>query len=101
MMKKQLGKILKTKTISLEEFSNGFTKEQKQIAENELRYYDVLMALKQARKRMGYTQQELADKANLPRTTITKLESGKYNPTLNTLMIVASAMNKSLEIQVL
>lgn len=100
-MKKQLGKILKTKTISLEEFSNGFTKEQKQIAENELRYYDVLMALKQARKRMGYTQQELADKANLPRTTITKLESGKYNPTLNTLMIVASAMNKSLEIQVL
>jgi len=42
----------------------------------------------------------LAKKAAIPRTTITKVESGKYNPTVSTLMSIASAMNKTLQIRV-
>jgi putative transcriptional regulator len=87
------------KTISLEEFTQGFTDKQKKIVENEMRYYDVLNSLKKIRKEVGLTQAELASKADIPRTTVTKIESGKYNPTLSTLMVLAQALDKQLQIR--
>lgn len=97
-MKKNLKKIIKENTIPWEEFSKDFTQEQRESIENEIRYYDVLQALKKSRKQQGLTQAELAKKANMPRTTVTKVESGSYNPTLNTLMNMAVAMGKKLQI---
>ncbi|HYD34627.1 MAG TPA: helix-turn-helix transcriptional regulator [Vitreimonas sp.] len=98
-MNKKLNTILKKKTITLEEFAKDFTLEQKQIVELELLYYDILVELRKMRKKLHLTQAEVAKRANLPRTTITKIESGSYNPTLNTLMTIASAFNKKLKIQ--
>ncbi len=99
-MNTKLKKIVEKNTISLEKFSQDFSSEQNQEVENEIRYYDVLMNLKETRKKLGLTQDELAEKAHLPRTTITKVESGKYNPTLSTLMSIAGAMKKTLLIKV-
>jgi len=99
MNKKQQQRI-KTNTISLEEFSKDFTPEQNVMVENEVRYYDALITLKETRKKLGLTQEEVAQKAHLPRTSITKIESGKHNPTLSTLMSIASALNKTLQIRV-
>jgi DNA-binding XRE family transcriptional regulator len=56
----------------------------------------MMMELKSLRKKLGLTQAELAKRAALPRTTVTKIESGTYNPTVNTLMLLAAAMNKKL-----
>lgn len=86
-------------TITLDQFVQDFTPEQKRAMRNHVRYYDVLVSLKETRKKLGLTQEELAEKANVPRTTITKVESGKYNPTLNTLMNIATALNKTLEVR--
>lgn len=99
-MNKKLKQIINKKTISLTQFSKNFTKEQKQIIKNEVRFYDVVVSLKNTREKLGLTQTELAKKANMPRTTITKVESGNYNPTLQTLMTIASAMNKQLQISI-
>jgi len=95
MNKRQLAKITKN-TISLEEFTKDFTPEMNQRVEAQIKYYDMLKALKQTRKQQGLTQAELAEKAKLPRTTITKIESGSYNPTLQTLATIAAALNKTL-----
>jgi DNA-binding XRE family transcriptional regulator len=99
-MNKKQQQYFKNNTISLEEFSKKFTPEQNAMVENEIRYYDALISLKATRKKLGLTQEEVAQKANLPRTTVTKIESGKYNPTLSTLMSIASALNKTLQIRV-
>ena len=97
---KKIQKNIAKNTISLDEFSQDFTPEQEKVVANEIHYYDILVSLKNARKKLGLTQSELAIKAEIPRTTITKVESGKYNPTVSTLMSIASAMNKTLQIRV-
>ncbi len=98
-MNTKLTELLKKNTISLQDFARDFSSQQEKVAADEIRYYDVLIALKKLRKKMGLSQEQLAKKAAIPRTTITKIESGLYNPTLNTLMTISSAMDKKLQIQ--
>lgn len=98
MDKKQTKKILKN-TVSISELKRGFSKKDLQFIEDEKKYYRMIMAFKKARKAKKMTQEELAKKANLPRTTVTKVESGNRNATLQTLMALAGAMNKRLEIR--
>lgn len=97
--KLKLEEIIKRKTVSSESVFRNFTVKQKKIVDAEIKYYDVLVGLKNQRKKMGFSQTQLALKANLPRTTITKIESGSYNPTINTLMSIAYALNKKLEVK--
>jgi len=99
-MKKNLMQVIKKNSISLDEFAKSLTPKELIIAEQKIKYYDILLELKKTRLKIGYTQQELADRASLPRTTITKIESGKHNPTLDTLMTIASAMDKQIQVQV-
>ena len=49
------------------------------------------------RKARQLTQAALAKKADLPRSTLTHLESGQGNPSLKTLHAVAMALDVSLE----
>lgn len=87
------------KAVPASELSKHFTKKDKLAVEREIRYYDLLLSLRNIRKKAGLTQLKLARKANMPRTMIAKIESGKHNPTVNTLMNLASAMNKKVKIQ--
>ncbi len=96
---KKLKKNITNQSISAEDVFGHFSVEQEKIVESEIRYYDVVKALKTLRQKLGLTQEQLAQKADVPRTTITKIESGSYNPTLATLMTLALAMNKRLQIQ--
>lgn len=100
-MNKKLKKLLENTTsweVFEKELSKDFTDEQNRMVEEGIREYDMLLKLRKTRKKAGLTQAQLAAKANLPRTTITKIESGTYNPTVSTLAAMASAMNKKLEI---
>ncbi len=52
----------------------------------------------QCRKDKGLTQAELARRAGIPRTNITRFESGTYNPSLEMMVRLASALDMELEI---
>lgn len=51
-----------------------------------------------ARKMSGLTQAEVAKRAGISRTNVTRFESGEYNPTLDMLVKLASAMDMDLSI---
>ena len=52
--------------------------------------------LKIARVEKGLSQQDLADLCDVTRQTIGLIEKGKYNPTLNLCIKIASVLNKTL-----
>lgn len=50
------------------------------------------------RKALGFTQAELARRAGIPRSNITRFESGSYNPSLEMMVRIAAALGMKLEI---
>ena len=52
--------------------------------------------IKLARVEKGLSQQDLADLCDVTRQTIGLIEKGKYNPTLNLCIKIASVLNKTL-----
>ena len=52
--------------------------------------------LKIARVEKGLSQQDLADLCDVTRQTIGLIEKGKYNPTINLCIKIASVLNKTL-----
>lgn len=54
---------------------------------------------REIREAQGKTQEELAQKANINRTTLSKIETGERNATVSTLLRLAQAMNMSLELR--
>ena len=54
--------------------------------------------IKEVREELGITQEELADKANVSRTILSGLESGKIKTTTtNTLLKIANALDRKVE----
>ena len=53
--------------------------------------------LKLARVAKGLSQQQLADHVEVTRQTIGLIEKGKYNPTLNLCLKIATALDKTLD----
>ncbi|SHM00384.1 transcriptional regulator [Niallia circulans] len=53
--------------------------------------------MKQARRDLGLTQGELADKVNVSRQTIGLIEKNHYNPSLKLCIALAKALNKTLD----
>lgn len=51
------------------------------------------------RKELGMTQAELARRAGVPRTNITRFESGSYNPSLEMMVRIAAALGMKLQIE--
>jgi len=53
--------------------------------------------LKMARVENDLTQEELADKINVTRQTISLIEAGKYNPSLNLCLAICKELGKTLD----
>ncbi|WP_165254004.1 helix-turn-helix transcriptional regulator [Adlercreutzia sp. ZJ304] len=53
-----------------------------------------------ARKNAGISQQELAKRAGVQQSLISRLENNKFNPTVNLLADVVAALNKKLKIDI-
>lgn len=53
--------------------------------------------IKKARKDIGYTQREVAKETKLPQSTIAKYETGKLEPSIETLGILADFYGVSLD----
>ncbi len=60
--------------------------------------FEITKALIQARIDLGLTQKQLADKIGTQQPSISRLESGDYNPSLEFLKKVAQGLGKKLVI---
>ena len=61
--------------------------------------YTVIKQIIRKRIEHGMTQKKLAEKVGTKQSAISRLESGKYNPSLLFLQKVAHALNSELSIQ--
>lgn len=52
----------------------------------------------QCRKEKKMTQADIARRTGIPRTNITRFESGRYNPSLEILVKIAAALDMKLEL---
>lgn len=75
------------------------TAEEREFIDAEKKYYKLVVALRKERKERGLSQARLAALSHVPRTTITKVESGSRNATLQTLMAMAQALGKNVELR--
>lgn len=64
-------------------------------------YFKIGVLLKQAREKAGITQDELAQKLNLKRTAITRIENHSEDIRLSILEKYANALGKSVQIQLI
>lgn len=55
------------------------------------------LKLKSARAALDLSQQELADKVGVSRQTISAIEKGDYNPTINLCIAICKCVGKTLD----
>ena len=55
------------------------------------------LKLKAARAAMDLSQEQLADRCNVSRQTISAIEKGDYNPTINLCIAICKALGKTLD----
>ena len=55
------------------------------------------LRLKAARAGLDLSQQELAERVGVSRQTISAIEKGDYNPTLNLCSAICKALGKTLD----
>ena len=92
-------KTIRPKTTSLNDFAKDFSEVQHKIVDEETRHYNLLTSFKEAREKKGLSQEELAKKADVNRTTLSKIESGLRNATIETLDKLATAMDMKLDVK--
>ena len=61
---------------------------------------DVADQLRSVRKAQGMTQEPLAERVGTKKSNISRLESGRYNPSLDFLVKVADGLGKQIQIKV-
>lgn len=54
-------------------------------------------AIRSLREQAGFSQEELADRAQLDRTYVSGIERGRRNPSVKSLQRVAAALDTSLD----
>jgi len=58
-----------------------------------------LISLIKARQKQHLSQADLARKLNMQQSAISRIESGKGNPSLKTLLAIAQALNSNLVVE--
>lgn len=60
---------------------------------------EIVASLIAERKRIGLTQQDIADISGMKAPNVTRIESCKYSPSLDVLMRYANAVGKSIKME--
>lgn len=68
--------------------------------ENNHARQEIASQLRQVRKEQGMTQERLAEKVGTRKSNISRLESGRYNPSLDFLEKVAGGLGREIEVKV-
>lgn len=61
---------------------------------------EVAKQLRDVRKSQGMTQESLAELVGTKKANISRLESGRYNPSLDFLVKVAGGLGKQIQVKV-
>ena len=61
---------------------------------------EVAKQLRDVRKSQGMTQESLAELVGTKKSNISRLESGRYNPSLDFLAKVAGGLGKQIQVKV-
>ena len=61
---------------------------------------EVAQQLREVRKSQWMTQELLADRVGTKKSNISRLESGRYNPSLDFLVKVAGGLGKQIQVKV-
>lgn len=61
---------------------------------------EIATQLRQVRKEQGMTQERLAEKVGTRKSNISRLESGRYNPSLDFLEKVAGGLGREIEVKI-
>ena len=61
---------------------------------------EIALQLRKARQSVNMTQQSLAEACGTKKSNISRMESGRYNPSLDFLVKVADSMGKQVSIKV-
>ena len=61
---------------------------------------EVARQVKAVRKGQGMTQEHLAELVETKKSNISRLESGRYNPSLDFLVKVAEGLGKEIEVRI-
>lgn len=61
---------------------------------------EIASQLRQVRREQGMTQERLAEKVGTRKSNISRLESGRYNPSLDFLEKVAGGLGREIEVKV-
>ena len=61
---------------------------------------EIASQFRQVRKEQGMTQERLAEKVGTRKSNISRLESGRYNPSLDFLEKVAGGLGREIEVKV-
>ena len=61
---------------------------------------EIASQLRQVRKEQGMTQARLAEIVGTRKSNISRLESGRYNPSLDFLEKVAGGLGREIEVKV-
>ena len=61
---------------------------------------EVAQQLREVLKSQGMTQELLADRVGTKKSNISRLESGRYNPSLDFLVKVAGGLGKQIQVKV-
>ena len=72
---------------------------QNELEKNEAEY-KIIEEIITARIEKNLTQKKLAELIGTRQSNISRLENGNYNPTLDFLQKIASAMDKKLEVRI-
>lgn len=70
------------------------------MAEDEAVLKDVAGQLRTVRKSLGITQEILAERVGTKKSNISRLESGRYNPSLEFLVKVAEGLGKKVQVKI-
>ena len=62
---------------------------------------EVVRQLKEVRKAEGMTQEHLAELVGTKKSNISRLESGRYNPSLDFLVKVADGLGRQITVKVI
>jgi len=86
--------INKKTTTRLNDYLSDVTSDERKFIDQEKKHYEVVVALKKKGEELGLPQEELAKTSNIPRTTITRVESGNRNVTYKYSNVTGSSHGK-------
>lgn len=76
-----------------------FSKEKIEELDRKAQYHISLRKLKEERERKNLTQSDISNISGLSRTTISKIETGNRNVSIDKLIQIANAMDMNIEIR--